>query len=424
MNSIAPVHQIITLTNSPLQLLARHCLFFSIIALVCLAFPLIARAQYENTAYGTNALANVPNGSYNTAIGYLVLTHNRGLSNTGTGAEALLYNQTGSSNTATGDHALTANRSGARNTATGAEALVANNANDNTAMGHMALRNNSMGFFNTASGVAALFKNDNGSYNTATGARALNSNYNGGVNVANGYNALEANVGGFYNVASGAFALGTNTSGGFNTASGANALYNNNGNSNTATGHQALQNNTTGNNNVAVGFQAGNNLTSGSNNIAIGAGVLGKAGEANTTRIGKSTQAATYIGGIYNKTVASATGLAVRIDSTGKLGTVLSSARYKDDIKPMDKTSEAILALEPVTFLYKQDLDPDGVPQFGLIAEQVEKVNPDLIVRDEDGKVSTVRYEAVNAMLLNEFLQGTPQGRGTTEAGRTTAEHN
>ncbi len=103
--------------------------------------------------------------------------------------------------------------------------------------------------------------------------------------------------------------------------------------------------------------------------------------------------------------MASATGVAVRIDSTGKLGTVLSSARYKDKIKPMEKASEALLKLEPVSFRYQEELDPNGVRQFGLIAEQVEKIDPDLVVRDEDGKVSTVRYEAVNAMLLNEFLK-------------------
>ena len=164
-----------------------------------------------------------------------------------------------------------------------------------------------------------------------------------------------------------------------------------------------MQKNTTGTNNVAVGFQAGNSLTTGSNNIVIGAGVLGKAGEANTTRIGKTTQAKTFIGGIYNKTVAS--GVGVIVNSSGQLGTVQSSARYKDDIKPMNKASEAILALKPVTFRYKEQLDPDHIPQFGLIAEEVEKIDPDLVARDEEGKVTTVRYEAVNAMLLNEFLK-------------------
>src|SRR5207253_8914087 len=107
--------------------------------------------------------------------------------------------------------------------------------------------------------------------------------------------------------------------------------------------------------------------------------------------------------GIHGVTVAS--GVGVVVSSNGQLGTVTSSARFKEAIKPMDKVSEALLALKPVTFRYKHDLDPDGIPQFGLVAEQVEKVNPDLVVRDEDGKVNTVRYEAVNAMLLNEFLK-------------------
>src|SRR5207237_2913461 len=144
------------------------------------------------------------------------------------------------------------------------------------------------------------------------------------------------------------------------TASGVQALYyNTTGYNNTAMGLQALLHNN-GLNNTALGYQAGSNLTTGSNNIVIGAGLLGKAGEANTTRIGKTTQAATYVGGISGKTVASGTGVPVVVDSTGKLGTVKSSARFKDNIKPMDKASEAILKLEPVTFRYKQELDPDG----------------------------------------------------------------
>lgn len=206
-----------------------------------------------------------------------------------------------------------------------------------------------------------FFDNQSGAYNTAAGSLALTSNQNGGVNLAAGYSALNANRSGFYNVACGPFASGTNTSGSYNVATGANALYYNKGSNNTATGHQALQNNTTGTNNVAVGFQAGNNLTTGSNNIAIGAGVTGAAGEANTTRIGKSTQAKTLIGGIYGKTVASGTAVAVRIDSTGKLGTVLSSAGFKEAIKPMDEASQAVLKLKPVIFRYKPEFDVDGV---------------------------------------------------------------
>ena len=162
-------------------------------------------------------------------------------------------------------------------------------------------------------------------------------------------------------------------------------------------------NNTTGSNNIALGFNAGFNLTTGSNNIDIGnTGVA--AGESNTIRIGtEGTQKATFIAGISGVTVAG--GVGVIIDTNGHLGTVVSSARFKDEIKPMDKASEAILALQPVTFRYKKELDPDGIPQFGLVAEQVEKVNPDLVARDEQGKPYTVRYEAVNAMLLNEFLK-------------------
>ncbi len=201
---------------------------------------------------------------------------------------------------------------------------------------------------------------------------------------------------GRYNTANGDFALYSNTSGTENTAIGDAALYNN-----------------TANLNIAVGAAAGETLTTGDNNIDIGN--IGVAGEANTIRIGTVTDVtdefsldhpphtATFIAGINGATV---TGTAVLIDATtGQLGTILSSQRFKDAIKPMDKASEAILSLKPVTFRYKHELDPKGIPQFGLIAEEVAKVNPDLVVRDRDGKVYSVRYEAVNAMLLNEFLK-------------------
>jgi len=151
-----------------------------------------------------------------------------------------------------------------------------------------------------------------------------------------------------------------------------------------------------------VGTNAGANLTTGSNNIDIGP--PGVAGEANTIRIGAAgKQTATYIAGISGVTVAG--GVGVIIDGNGHLGTVTSSERFKEAIRPMDKTSEAILELKPVTFRYKQELDPDGMPQYGLVAEDVERVNRDLVVRDADGKINTVRYDAVNAMLLNEFLK-------------------
>jgi hypothetical protein len=171
---------------------------------------------------------------------------------------------------------------------------------------------------------------------------------------------------------------------------------------NTANGGVALSHNTTGSNNIALGVSAGTNLTTGSNNIDIGNG--GVAGEASTIRVGTAgTHSATFVAGIRGVTVAS--GVAVVIGTNGQLGTISSSERFKEAIKPMDKASEAILALKPVTFRYKKELDPAKIPQFGLIAEEVEKVNPDLVVRDDEGKIYSVRYDAVNAMLLNEFLK-------------------
>jgi hypothetical protein len=209
---------------------------------------------------------------------------------------------------------------------------------------------------------------------------------------------------GFANTALGYQALYNSTTGNGNTATGAVALQSNTtGSSNTATGTGALASNTIGNSNIAVGDGAGSNLTTGDNNIDIGN--EGVAGEANTIRIGtQETQTATFIAGISGTPIGGG-GSTLRVDANGKLGTTPSSARFKQNIKPIAKASEAILALEPVTFHYKKELDPEGITQFGLVAEQVEKVNPDLVARDRDGKPYTVRYEAVNAMLLNEFLK-------------------
>jgi hypothetical protein len=345
----------------------------------------------SNTGLGTGVLGNNPTGQFNTAVGALALRNDQGGSdNTAVGDEALHNNTSGTGNIAVGSLALEVNTIGNYNTAVGLSALGLNKASQNTAIGAYALEINSSGNNNVATGFNALFSNTGGYNNTATGFQALYSNTGDSA---------------FNNTATGSSALQSNTSGNTNTADGAAALFNNKtGNTNTAEGAFALSNNTSGSSNIALGYNAGSNLTTGSNNIDIGNN--GVAGEAGKIRIGKNgTQTATYIAGIYSKGVASATGVAVKIDSTGKLGTVLSSARYKEAIKPMDKASEALLALKPVTFRYKQELDPDGVRQFGLIAEEVEKVDPDLVVRDDDGKVSTVRYEAVNAMLLNEFLK-------------------
>ena len=194
---------------------------------------------------------------------------------------------------------------------------------------------------------------------------------------------------------------------------------------NTANGQNAMRSNTTGSFNIALGGNAGFNLTTGSNNIEIGN--RGVAGESGIIRIGtRGTHTNTYIAGISGVTVPGGVGIIVR--TNGKLGTVVSSARFKDEIKPMDKASEAILAMKPVTFRYKKELDPDGIPQFGLVAEEVEKVNPALVARDDQGKPYTVRYDAVNAMLLNEFLKEAPQSGTVKERlpsdGRTTTERN
>jgi len=273
----------------------------------------------------------------------------------------------------------------------------------NTAEGTDALFGLTGGINNTATGFDALYSDTNGSYNTANGLNALFSNTTGSRNTATGDSTLFGNTTGNQNTATGDLALFSNTTGIQNTATGALALFFNTvGGTNTANGLNALLNNTTGSNNIALGLNAGSNLTTGSNNIDVGN--AGVAGESRTIRIGKAgIQQATFIAGISGKIVAG--GVGVIVDANGHLGTIVSSQRFKTAIKPMEEASEAILALKPVTFRYKKELDPEGIPQFGLVAEQVEKVNPDLVARDAEGKVYTVRYEAVNAMLLNEFIK-------------------
>ena len=346
-------------SRSPL----RYGLF--LIPLVLAAFAVSPTAQAQ--------LSPPPDGGYPN-------------NNTAEGTDALFSLTTGPDNTAIGFEALYSNTTGDSNTATGSQALFSNT-----------------GVRNTADGYAALNSNTTGERNTATGRAALTFNTTGNNNTADGHDALFSNTSGIRNAASGSFALFSNTTANDNTATGYFALFSNTtGNSNTAHGYDALVNNTTGAGNIALGNFAGSNLTTGDNNIDIGN--LGLSGEAGTMRIGTiGTQTATYIAGIYTTPVAQ--GLVVKVDSTGHLGTVGSSARFKDDIKPMNNASEAILGLRPVTFHYKKELDPEGIPQFGLVAEDVAKVNPDLVVRDGDGKVYTVRYDAVNAMLLNEFLK-------------------
>jgi hypothetical protein len=219
-----------------------------------------------------------------------------------------------------------------------------------------------------------------------SGVQALYNNSTGNQNTANGYGALSSN-----------------TTGVNNTGDGLEALYNNStGGNNTAVGLTALLSNTTGSSNTALGLGAGSNLTTGSNNIDIGN--AGVAAESNSIRVGTTgTQTATFIAGIRG--VAVAGGQPVAVNANGQLGIRASSARFKENIKPMDKASEAILSLQPVVFRYKKEIDPNGAPQFGLIAEEVAKVDPDLVARDDEGKPFTVRYDEVDAMLLNEFLK-------------------
>jgi hypothetical protein len=406
---------------------------FAGLVLACFALSPAARAVVPapdggypglNTAEGQSALFSLTTGSANTAVGWFSLkSDTQGSFNTGVGAGALFLN-TADNNTATGAAALLLNSTGEFNTAAGVTALLNNTTGSgHTAIGFQALYNNTSDFPdfpNTATGFKALYSNASGSSNTANGAYALFSNTTGDLNTANGGETLYSNIEGHRNTATGFQSLWLNTTGFRNTATGYSALFNNTtGNFNTANGWAALANDfdepePNGSLNTAVGASAGSMLT-GDNNIDIGN--VGDPADSNTIRIGTVVEStdpfspnlvhpvhtATYIAGISGQTASG--GAAVFVNTDGKLGTLTSSARFKTNIKPMDKTSEAILALKPVTFRYKKEVDTQRIPQFGLVAEDVAKVNPDLVVKDAEGKVYTVRYEAVNAMLLNEFLK-------------------
>ena len=330
-----------------------------------------------NTAEGQSALLHLTTGGFNTAVGFLSLRSNTDSSfNTAVGAGALLAN-TAFNNTATGAGALLSNTTGEENTANGAFALLRNTEGlFNTAMGAFALQDNTTGFQNTAVGNSALVNNTDGNFNTALGDLALFENTTGDENTANGESALGNNSGGNSNTAIGGHTLLANTT----------------GNGNTAVGRNALSLNSTGNNNVSLGAGAGTQVATASNVICIGTNVSGA-----------NVNDSCFIGNIRDAVVAP-DAQQVLIDSAGKLGTTGgSSRRFKTEIKPMNKTSEAILAFQPVTFHYKSDAT--STSQFGLIAEEVAKINPDLVVRDKNGEIYTVRYDAVNAMLLNEFLK-------------------
>jgi hypothetical protein len=362
------------------------------------------------------AVVPAPDGGYpggNTAEGQLALgSLTTGLYNNAVGIYSLLSLTTGSLNTATGAGTLLSNTAD-QNTATGAGALLNNTTGEgNTANGAFALFNNTTGEENTAVGRNTLFYNNAGKFNTATGYQALFNNTTGNYNTANGNAALVLNNIGTGNTAIGALALAFNTADG-NTATGYLALEENTaGGGNTAVGSAALASNTTGGDNTALGNQAGSNVT-GSGNVCIGAGVSGFAGESNITRIRN----------VYESV---ATDRAVYVTADGRIGTLSSSRRYKEEIEPMNQASERLFALKPVTFRYKKGIDPARLLSFGLIAEDVAEMSPELITRDKEGKPETVRYEAVNAMLLNEFLKehrkGEQQDRKIEEQGARITE--
>jgi hypothetical protein len=401
------------------------------LSLACFAVPIAPKAfgvvpapdggyPGGNTAEGQNALLSLTTGGYNTAVGFLSLGSDTasGL-NTAVGAGALFAN-TAESNTATGAGALLLNSAGSQNTANGAFALLNNmTGGSNTGSGFDALFSNTQGAGNTASGAAALFSNSTGSGNTAVGAGALFANTTGAGNTAVGVNAYNLEDDGENNTSVGVNAgssctgtpgvanntsvganayggcdrtttIGANASGGLmlNTVVGFQA--NGGDTQNTVMGAFAASNLAVGAFNViCIGAFAGSNLGSASNVISIGAD-------------GQNVDNSCYIGNIWNQPGGSQ---AVYVNSDGKLGAQVSSSRFKEQIKPMEKASQALFFLKPVKFRYKKEIDPAGTSQLGLVAEDVERVSPDLVVRDKEGKPYSVRYDLVNAMLLNEFLK-------------------
>jgi trimeric autotransporter adhesin len=353
---------------------------FSVAAVLLNTLVCAGTAAAQNTSFGEGALANGGSANGNESAFGANALYDEGSSGVG-------------ANTAVGQDALYSNNGGNDNTATGAAALESN-----------------LGSYNTANGSGALSANYSGWYNTADGFNALSSNASGIGNTADGTNALYKNSAN-YNTAEGIAAMYHNSSGTSNTANGASALWTNTvGNKNTADGFNALYN-STGSSNIGVGYLAGQNITSGSSNIEIGS--AGSGNESNTIRIGSNNhQTATYIAGISNSSPV--TGSVVEVTTSGQLGVASSSARYKRDIRDMGGASAGLMRLRPVTFRYKND--PSGTRQYGLVAEEVERVYPELVVHGSDGKVQSVRYLEFTALLLNELQKQTKETRQQLEA--------
>ena len=364
-----------------------------------LSLFLFVLLTYFVTTLGVEAVIPAPDGCYPNFT-------------TAEGCDALNSVTTGSGNTAIGYRSLFLDSSASFNTGAGVGALALNNGDNNTALGAVALLLNTTGTENTAVGANALFSNNGGNFNNAVGSFALYSNLDGYGNNAFGEAALGANVSGSLNTAIGHNALNNDNGndegvGNENTAVGGFALFSNiTGSSNTAMGAYVLGACTSGSSNVAIGDRAGSAVVGGSNIICIGSGVAGE-----------DVSDTTWIGNVYGVTTQSGTTLPVVVSADGQLGTAASSERFKKDIATMQTASEAILSLRPVTFHYKTDTNE--TPQFGLIAEEVAKANPALVLPDKEGKPYTVRYDAVNAMLLNEFLK---EHRKTEKLEATVAQ--
>jgi uncharacterized coiled-coil protein SlyX len=382
--------------------------FLILLSLVCFGLAPMAQAvgpdtdgaiPGSNNGDGVGVLVSRTTGIWNSGAGFQALNHlTAGNQNTATGLRALFSDINGGYNTGTGVYSLYTNTSGFFNVGTGAYSLANNTTGlRNTAHGYAALYRNADGTDNTAAGFAALYHNTTAAFNCAFGEFALFNNLKAWTNNAFGVEALYNNLTGETNNAFGTGALFANTEGESNNAFGHLALENNTtGVWNNAFGFQALDSNVSGSSNTAIGDSAGLDVT-GDGNVCIGEGVFGETGVNDSTYVRNVNTTAQPI-------VAGVDGVTVDL-TTGRLGHGVSSQRYKEQIKSMDKASEMLFSLKPVTYRYKKEIDPKQTLDFGLIAEEVAKVSPELAIRDAKGQVSNVRYNAINAMLLNEFLK-------------------
>ena len=351
---------------------------------------------------GTTALGT-PGGPANTAVGISALINNAGNANTAVGNSALQANTSGSTNTADGYFALISNTTGAGNTAVGSFALLHHTTgNNNTALGTTAFQSNIDGSNNIGVGPNALYSNSSGSYNVGVGASALESNTKGSNNVAIGQDALVNVINDDFNVGIGPGALELLTT----------------GTNNVAVGNTALQQLGSGSSNIALGAGAGSYVTSGSNNIDLGN--IGTSSDSNTIRVGTSdTQTQTFVAGISGST--SPSGVPVYVNSNGQLGTSPSSLRFKEQVRDMGDSSSSLMKLRPVTFLYKSEYAKgERTLQYGLIAEEVANVYPELVAYDNDGQPYSVRYQYITTMLLNEVQK--QYHRAEAEAKVITAQ--